>query len=87
MRSIFFEQTYLHLTLILDSLLSFSQVREVYGDNHDVISKLSILEGEGEHKMVRMANLAIVGSHKVIFENGLSGLPRVTLTSVLRTCC
>ena len=30
-----------------------------------MISKLSIIEGDGEHKMVRMANLAIVGSHKV----------------------
>ena len=37
----------------------------MFGDNHDVISKLTIIEGEGESKMVRMANLAIVGSHKV----------------------
>jgi len=51
--------------------LPIEQVREVFGDNHDVISKLSILEGEGEHKMVRMANLAIVGSHKV---NGVAAI-------------
>ena len=42
-----------------------NQIREVFGDNHDIISKLTIIEGEGEHKMVRMANLAIIGSHKV----------------------
>ena len=53
------------LTHLLLIALNLCQVREVFGDNHDVISKLSILEGEGEHKMVRMANLAIVGSHKV----------------------
>jgi glucan phosphorylase len=46
-------------------LFETNQIREVFGDNHDMISKLTIIEGEGEHKMVRMANLAIVGSHKV----------------------
>mmetsp|Transcript_76728 Transcript_76728/g.206755 ORF Transcript_76728/g.206755 Transcript_76728/m.206755 type:complete len:495 (+) Transcript_76728:165-1649(+) len=48
-----------------------NEVREVMGDNHDALSKLSILEGEGEHRMVRMANLAVVGSHKV---NGVAAI-------------
>lgn len=40
-------------------------MREVFGDNGEMLSKLSIIEGDGDHKMVRMANLAIVGSFKV----------------------
>jgi hypothetical protein len=41
------------------------QVREVIGDNGEMMGKLSIIEGDGDNKMVRMANLAIVGSFKV----------------------
>jgi len=48
-----------------------NEVREVFGDNHDMMSKLSIIEGDGEHKMVRMANLAVVGSSKV---NGVAAI-------------
>jgi hypothetical protein len=40
-------------------------VKEVFGDNGEMLSKLSIIEGDGDNKMVRMANLAIVGSFKV----------------------
>lgn len=47
------------------------QVKEVFGDNGEMMGKLSILEGDGEHKMVRMANLAIVGSYKV---NGVAAI-------------
>lgn len=47
------------------------EVREVYGENSQISSKLSILEGEGEHQMFRMAHLAIVGSFKV---NGVAAI-------------
>ncbi len=58
----------------------------MFGDNHEYISKLSILEGEGEHKMVRMANLAIVGSHKVckVFDPSLATSLVLTTTGVFR---
>jgi len=47
------------------------EVKEVFGDNHEMFSKLSIVEGEGEHQMFRMAHLAIVGSYKV---NGVAAI-------------
>ena len=46
--------------------MRWDQVREVFGDNGEMLSKLSIIEGDGDNKMVRMANLAIVGAFKVI---------------------
>ena len=36
-----------------------------------MMSKLSIIEGEGEHQQFRMAHLAIVGSYKV---NGVAAI-------------
>jgi starch phosphorylase len=48
-----------------------NEVREVYGDNYDKLSSLSIVEGDGDHKMFRMAHLAIVGSYKV---NGVAAI-------------
>jgi len=47
------------------------EVREVYGENGEMMNKLSIVEGEGEHQMFRMAHLAIVGSFKV---NGVAAI-------------
>jgi len=48
-----------------------NEVREVFGDDGDMISKLSVIEGDGEHKMIRMAHLAIIGSQKV---NGVAAI-------------
>ncbi|KAJ1487587.1 hypothetical protein T484DRAFT_1744944 [Baffinella frigidus] len=36
------------------------EVKEIYGDNYDKMNSLSIVEGDGEHKMFRMAHLAIL---------------------------
>eukprot|EP00284_Hemiselmis_tepida_P013683 CAMPEP_0174937548 /NCGR_PEP_ID=MMETSP1355-20121228/60771_1 /TAXON_ID=464990 /ORGANISM="Hemiselmis tepida, Strain CCMP443" /LENGTH=842 /DNA_ID=CAMNT_0016184403 /DNA_START=3 /DNA_END=2531 /DNA_ORIENTATION=- len=48
-----------------------NEVKETMGDKGEMMGKLSIIEGEGDHKMVRMANLAIVGSYKV---NGVAAI-------------
>ncbi len=41
------------------------QVKERFGnDNHEMIAKMSIIQ-EGHEQQVRMAHLAIVGSHSV----------------------
>lgn len=42
-----------------------NEVKEVFGEDWNKLSALSIIEGDGEHQMIRMANLAIVGSYKV----------------------
>jgi starch phosphorylase len=47
------------------------QVKEVFDGDSEMMSKLSIVEGEGEHQMFRMAHLAIVGSFKV---NGVAAI-------------
>jgi glycogen phosphorylase len=49
-----------------------NEVKEVFGaTNHEMMAKLSITEGDGEHQMFRMAHLAIVGSFKV---NGVAAI-------------
>ena len=49
-----------------------NEVKAVFGEeDFEMMSKLSIVEGEGEHQMFRMAHLAIVGAFKV---NGVAAI-------------
>lgn len=60
-----------HLQLIYDINLFFLQlVERKFPKDRDILSRVSIIE-EANTKMVRMAHLAIVGSHKV---NGVAEL-------------
>lgn len=60
-----------HLQIIYDINLFFLQsVEKRFPGDHDLLSRVSIIE-ESQPKMVRMAFLAIVGSHKV---NGVAEL-------------
>lgn len=60
-----------HLLIINDINFKFlTEVRETYGNNSSCISRMSIYE-EGWQKMIRMANLAIIGSQHV---NGVAAL-------------
>lgn len=60
-----------HLQIIYDINLFFLQkVEKMYPNDRDILRRVSIIE-ESQTKMVRMAFLAIVGSHKV---NGVAEL-------------
>ncbi|KAI8962162.1 glycosyltransferase family 35 protein [Daldinia sp. FL1419] len=60
-----------HLQIIYDINLFFLQsVEKRFPGDHDILSRVSIIE-ESQPKMVRMAFLAVVGSHKV---NGVAEL-------------
>lgn len=60
-----------HLQIIYDINLFFLQrVEREFPDDRDLLRRVSIIE-ESQPKMVRMAHLAIVGSHKV---NGVAEL-------------
>lgn len=60
-----------HLQIIYDINLYFLQkVEKAFPNDRDILRRVSIIE-EGQPKMVRMAFLAIVGSHKV---NGVAEL-------------
>ncbi|EHA55026.1 glycogen phosphorylase [Pyricularia oryzae 70-15] len=60
-----------HLQIIYDINLFFLQsVERQFPGDRDLLSRVSIIE-EGQTKMVRMAHLAIIGSHKV---NGVAEL-------------
>lgn len=60
-----------HLQIIYDINLFFLQsVERAFPDDRDILRRVSIIE-EAQPKMVRMAFLAIVGSHKV---NGVAEL-------------
>ncbi|KAJ1331754.1 glycogen phosphorylase [Microdochium nivale] len=60
-----------HLQIIYDINLFFLQtVEKKFPDDRDILGRVSIIE-ESQTKMVRMAFLAIVGSHKV---NGVAEL-------------
>ncbi|TJZ73155.1 glycogen/starch/alpha-glucan family phosphorylase [Chitiniphilus eburneus] len=60
-----------HLKLIFDINDEFlEEVRARFGDNSDIISRMSLVDEHGERR-VRMAYLAVVASHKV---NGVSAL-------------
>lgn len=61
-----------HLQIIYEIDRRFSVVAAEFFENDPLIlQKVSLLEGEGELREVRMAHLAIVGSHSV---NGVSAL-------------
>ncbi len=60
-----------HLEIIFEINRRFlDRVRDFLPGNNDILRELSIIE-EGDEKKVRMANLAIVGSHSV---NGVAAL-------------
>ncbi|XZG69764.1 glycogen/starch/alpha-glucan family phosphorylase [Chitinibacteraceae bacterium HSL-7] len=60
-----------HLKLIFDiNDIFLEQVRERLGNDADFIRRVSLIDEQGERR-VRMASLAVVGSHKV---NGVSAL-------------
>ncbi|KAI7786929.1 glycogen phosphorylase [Diaporthe eres] len=60
-----------HLQIIYDVNLAFLQsVERAHPNDRDLLSRVSIIE-ESQPKMVRMAYLAIIGSHKV---NGVAEL-------------
>ncbi|KAL8399635.1 hypothetical protein RB594_000147 [Gaeumannomyces avenae] len=60
-----------HLQIIYDINLFFLQtVERQFPDDRDILRRVSIIE-EAQTKMIRMAHLAIVGSHKV---NGVAEL-------------
>jgi len=67
-----------HLQIIYEINRRFmDSVKGVYGDRPEVLRRMSILQEDGD-KRLRMANLAIVGSHRV---NGVAKLH----TELLRT--
>jgi starch phosphorylase len=69
-----------HMQIIYEINNRFlNQVRATLGDDINRIRRMSII-GEGEQPVVRMANLGIVGSHKV---NGVSALHSDLLVKTL----
>ena len=70
-RSVDAELTPRHLQIIYEINLQFLQhVEKTFPKDRDMLSRVSIIE-ESHPKMVRMAYLAIIGSHKV---NGVAEL-------------
>ncbi|KAI5285881.1 Non-essential glycogen phosphorylase, partial [Ascosphaera acerosa] len=60
-----------HLQIIYDVNMLFLQgVEKKFPDDRDLLRRVSVIE-ESQPKMVRMAHLAIIGSHKV---NGVAEL-------------
>jgi starch phosphorylase len=60
-----------HLTIIYEINRRFlRQVMNKFPNDHERLNRMSLIE-EGNEKQVRMANLAVVGSHKV---NGVAAL-------------
>lgn len=61
-----------HLQIIQEIDLRFMQTAEtIWADDPLALQRVSIFEGEGDYRQVRMAHLAIIGSHSV---NGVSAL-------------
>lgn len=61
-----------HLLIINEINLQFlNDVRSRMGDVWDKVSRMSIYSEEWNKKMIRMANLAVIGSHKV---NGVAAI-------------
>ena len=55
-----------HLQIIYEINRRFMEfAREKFGNDEDKLSKVSIVSGEGEGQIIRMANLSIVGSFSV----------------------
>ncbi|ODV96470.1 hypothetical protein PACTADRAFT_67995 [Pachysolen tannophilus NRRL Y-2460] len=69
-----------HLEIIYDINLKFlQQVEKKFPGDNDLLSKVSIIE-ESSPKNIRMANLAIIGSHRV---NGVAELHSELLRTTL----
>ena len=69
-----------HLQIIFEINKQFlKEVEEMWPGDLEKVRKLSLIE-EGDHQMVRMANLAVVGSHSV---NGVAALHTQLLKSDL----
>ena len=61
-----------HLQIIYEINRRFiEEAKQKFGDNSEILSKLSIVAGEGDSQIIRMANLSIVGSFCV---NGVAKL-------------
>ena len=61
-----------HLQIIYEINRRFIEfARSKFGNNSEKLAKVSIVSGDGEHQIIRMANLSIVGSFKV---NGVAKL-------------
>lgn len=61
-----------HLQIIYEINRRFiEEAKQKFGDDNEVLSKLSIVAGEGDKQIIRMANLSIVGSFCV---NGVAKL-------------
>ena len=61
-----------HLQIIYEINRRFMEfARSKFGDNNAKLSKVSIVSGEGDNQIIRMANLSIVGSFSV---NGVAGI-------------
>ena len=55
-----------HLQIIYEINRRFMEfARERFGENEEKLSKVSIVSGEGDSQIIRMANLSIVGSFSV----------------------
>ena len=69
-----------HLQIIFEANKRFLvEVEKVWPGDLEKVQKLSLIE-EGDHQMVRMANLAVIGSHSV---NGVAALHTQLLKSDL----
>ena len=61
-----------HLQIIYEINRRFiEEAKQKFGDDSEILSKLSIVSGEGDNQIIRMANLSIVGSFCV---NGVAKL-------------
>jgi len=61
-----------HLQIIYEINKRFLDVVSAeFPEDHDKLARMSIVEGEGDHKMIRMANLSMVGSFSI---NGVAEL-------------
>ena len=61
-----------HLQIIYEINRRFMEfAREKFGENEEKLSKVSIVSGEGDDQVIRMANLSILGSFSV---NGVAKL-------------
>ncbi len=61
-----------HLQIVYEINRRFMiEARQKFGDNETKLAKVSIVSGQGDAQIIRMANLAIVGSFKI---NGVAKL-------------
>ncbi|MBQ8464972.1 MAG: glycogen/starch/alpha-glucan phosphorylase [Alphaproteobacteria bacterium] len=61
-----------HLQIIYEINRRFiEEAKQKFGEDNEILSKLSIVSGEGDNQIIRMANLSIVGSFCV---NGVAKL-------------